>query len=1132
MTERKGNNSIKLIALNIVIALLITMLPISAGAEALAYTPEFNYQKSLIINGVEYDASKNCEGKNWKFYVSYNRSDTLVLNGAFLESVYANFNLSIRLTGRGRTNYICNNNGYGVYVAGSLYISTIYCEEEFYPKDESIYERPEGYFSGSEGYPAIFCSSTVSIEPFVTVIGNKTKAIEANKVESSGGDIYVGNSPADAKIGDYTNQPYVRTDLWELCYSITLDGNEGKNADNKNNYSFTYASASPVVLDLYQYSDTFSNGDKRLLGWHDSRGAFCKYGQYALFDKYYGTTTLTAYWESANNKAVILNNYYCSYYDSINHIMLDGETVTEAVSYGDTFTLPEPTRIGYKFDGWLTEDGELLPAGRVITVTDIVELTAQYSEQYEKYIIIDGQAYNALQSPSGNDWSSYYDSYNNVLRITLDNYNGGAIYSNVDLQIICSDSSAITGTEYGVYSTENVEISGCYHFFYRPNQMLIVRGGANHSAVFSGGVIRYGGNLTAIGDSAPALAATGEIKENYDWPFRTFVGTSVNDAAIGQYTDQSYLNTRLIEYRVEFNGNGGKDSAGNSSKTVIADGTPGWLYLYDYAKTFTNGSKLFLGWTDNGKWTGKYYRTDEEYYMNTGWINESGLSYSESLYAMWEDPTHKGVVLHNYHDEQHGGVDFHSNGDDVTRMVSKGGSFTLPDQVVGGYKFLGWRDDSSSKLYPAGTVITVTNSMSFTAEFKAQTITIDGEEYDATKDWGSRSKGWYYFAGGSRSQINVYSNYSGKPIYVNSDVRLILRGDVCGTSGIPAISIDGDLEIEANAEDLFDISVKGGTDAPAIKATGAIKIVVINSDRKVIVRSGGSDIPAIESTSLSLNYVYNDDSDVIAAGTDEDHLNLLPSYSNEPYVELYNGPFRIKRSGLIEAPAAPERSKYSFVGWREATNASVSSANNVWYMPGDTVEAGDGLELEACYVKNQEERAVIFDGQELRTASGSRYYVQFIPVEDAASFVMPECPFDLTSAVFTGYKAEDGSKVYLPGDSYDVQQAKVHRLYVQHLNAYKAKLADGVELRCIPDNKTIEIIISKDFCTENGVSFAVAASYYGAKAYKNALAAFDGENDLNLSFTYSGSDAPICRVFFLDSAFRPVCKNLTHEIVE
>ncbi|MBQ2543646.1 MAG: hypothetical protein II556_01690, partial [Bacteroidales bacterium] len=404
-------------------------------------------------------------------------------------------------------------------------------------------------------------------------------------------------------------------------------------------------------------------------------------------------------------------------------------------------------------------------------------------------------------------------------------------------------------------------------------------------------------------------------------------------------------------------------------------------------------------------------------------------------------------------------------------------------------------------------------------------------EYDATKSWGSDDKGWYYYPGESRSQIEIYSNYSGKPIHANSDVLLILRGDVYGTAGIPAISIDGDLEIEANSEDLFDIRVRG-VGAPAIKATGAIKIVVWNSDTKVIVQSGGSDIPAIQSASLSLNYVYNDDSDVIAAGKDEDHLNLLPSYSDEPYVELYNGPFRIKRSGLIEAPAAPERSKYSFVGWREATNESVSSANNVWYMPGDTVEAGDGLELEACYVKNQEERAVIFDGQELRTASGSRYYVQLIPVEDAASFVMPECPFDLTSAVFTGYKAEDGSKVYLPGDSYDIQQAKVHRLYVQHLNAYKAKLADGVELRCIPDNKTIEIIISKDFCTENGVSFAVAASYYGAKAYKNALAAFDGENDLNLSFTYSGSDAPICKVFFLDSAFRPVCKNLTHEIVE
>lgn len=1131
MTERKGNNSIKLIALNIVIALLITMLPISAGAANPAYTPEFNYQKSLIINGVEYDASVSRSGNGWSsYYDSDNNVLRLTIDNYSGGAIYSNVDLEIRCAD---SSTITSSN-YGVYSTGDVFLNGPY-------SSSNLLE-----VRGGSNHSAAYAEGQLLYGGNLTAIGDNSAALAAK-----GGvglrtfwpsRILVGSSADDAAEGNYTDQRYLNIKLIE--YKIDLQGNGGVDpAGNSGKTVIAYGT--PGWLYLYDFAKTYTNGEKLFLGWTDNGQWTGNYyetdGELQMDDnvwKYNSSTvvssaTLYAMWEDSSHKGIVLNNYHG--YNStprVSSAYHSGDTVTRMAQTGAKFTLPDQAVGGYKFLGWRDDSSsKLYPAGTAITVTKTMSFTAEF-EEFQANVIIDGLEYNALQSQSGSGWSTYYDSYNNVLQIKLDNYNGGAIYSNVDLQIICSDSSAITGIEYGVYSTGNVEISGCYYYSYRPNQMLIVRGGANHSAVFSGGVIRYGGNLTAIGDSAPALAATGEIKENYDWPFRTFVGTSVNDAAIGQYTDQSYLNTRLIEYRVEFNGNGGKDSAGNSSKTVIADGTPGWLYLYDYAKTFTNGSKLFLGWTDNGKWTGKYYRTDEEYYMNTGWINESGLSYSESLYAMWEDPTHKGVVLHNYHDEQHGGVDFHSNGDDVTRMVSKGGSFTLPDQVVGGYKFLGWRDDSSSKLYPAGTVITVTNSMSFTAEFKAQTITIDGEEYDATKNWGSYDKGWYYFAGGSRSQIDVYSNYSGKPIYVNSDVLLILRGDVCGTSGIPAISIDGDLEIEANAQDLFDISVKGGTDAPAIKATGAIKIVVINSDRKVIVRSGGSDIPAIESTSLSLNYVYNDDSDVIAAGTDEDHLNLLPSYSNEPYVELYNGPFRIKRSGLIEAPAAPERSKYSFVGWREATNASVSSANNVWYMPGDTVEAGDGLELEACYVKNQEERAVIFDGQELRTASGSRYYVQLIPVEDAASFVMPECPFDLTSAVFTGYKAEDGSKVYLPGDSYDVQQAKVHRLYVQHLNAYKAKLADGVELRCIPDNKTIEIIISKDFCTENGVSFAVAASYYGAKAYKNALAAFDGENDLNLSFTYSGSDAPICKVFFLDSAFRPVCKNLTHEIVE
>ena len=89
------------------------------------------------------------------------------------------------------------------------------------------------------------------------------------------------------------------------------------------------------------------------------------------------------------------------------------------------------------------------PAGAV----DNEKPATDAAHQYEQYVIVDGVEYDATENHSGTGWHSYYDKYNNDLRISLSDYSGGSIISNIDLDIDIGGTSLIEGTSYGIYTT-------------------------------------------------------------------------------------------------------------------------------------------------------------------------------------------------------------------------------------------------------------------------------------------------------------------------------------------------------------------------------------------------------------------------------------------------------------------------------------------------------------------------------------------------------------------------------------------------------------------------------------------------------------------------------------------------------
>ena len=88
-------------------------------------------------------------------------------------------------------------------------------------------------------------------------------------------------------------------------------------------------------------------------------------------------------------------------------------------------------------------------------------------------------------------------------------------------------------------------------------------------------------------------------------------------------------------------------------------------------------------------------------------------------------------------------------------------------------------------------------------------------------------------------------------------------------------------------------------------------------------------------------------------------------------------------------------------------------------MPGDEIDAGDGVTIEAEYISgNGTSTAMVIDGHGGTMVSGSRYFVDFASTNNLRAYSYPSNPFTNTGKTFLGYNtAADGSgTMYQPGE--------------------------------------------------------------------------------------------------------------------
>lgn len=714
----------------------------------------------------------------------------------------------------------------------------------------------------------------------------------------------------------------------------------------------------------------------------------------------------------------------------------------DVINYAYRFTRP-----GYKLVSYNSEpdgSGTEYALNKCTVTADMDSIQILYAqwkkiEESGQYITVDGKQYDAAQDWSGAGWEyCHYENDDN--EIVLNGYNGGTIESDMTLRVSCyNGKNYVTGgirapqLDVNIIANGNsgsasltlhaqkgaaLISQGNMQIHVQDLAELSVVGAEGYPAVSAGGELNLWlwreGRLSAQGGNTAAISAE-SINDNCGNDCVITAGTSSEDAAeVDRYTGQQYVSYKVRTKTLTLHGSGG---TADGKDSISVDTKESYIDLGQYANTFSNGGKVLLGWSRVENGTSVDYLNSSD----TRFSFDSGISHAD-IYAVWDSNEQKGVVLNDYgqqfYDElnHYGGYNYF---DQYTVLAAAGAEYTLPDSYKAGYRFLGWRSAQDGQLYPAGTAITVEQSMTYTAEYEVLSMTINGKTYGMDKAHGSRSLGWEYgpaYEYGYRSDqvhLNIYENYSGKPIRIPSNAYIQLGGNITGSDGRSAISVDGNASICAayynndnNKEKTAFIS--GGNNAPAIEVAGTL---VLSGGRGKLAVEGGSAQPALHAAKVVNDVAF-------LAGTSETDATYIADYKNESYI-CFSDPVTIMMKATEKIPQLPNTSNASFVGWRvEESDGWTDWRDSIWYLAGDIME-NESRVLTAHYNYTG---CVILNGNGGTTERGSKYYLaevsgpDLVLTKDQAINTFQRTGYELSGY---GENADGSGKIYTPAELSD-----------------------------------------------------------------------------------------------------------------
>mgnify|MGYP004564503401 CR=1 FL=1 len=656
-------------------------------------------------------------------------------------------------------------------------------------------------------------------------------------------------------------------------------------------------------------------------------------------------------------------------------------------------------KAGYTMTGYNTKadgTGKSYPYDEILVTEDMDDQTILYA-QWEKitpsgkYITIDGKIYDAMQECRGNGWNYNYHADSDEGRLWLMDYHGGSIVSDLSLAVFAFGTNNTVSGSIESKETLQVSVAGQRmnneltpgNLRVRASEGYALRAGRTMRLEAADGELNISG-----GENGPALytqelqiscwengffEATGSpnalsygkmIKDRY----QTYLirGGKDKESAV-PITDDTYDNRAYISYEMRdrvlmLHGVDGVTETGENLYVVRSKSNS--IDLGAYSNVFTNAGRRLLGWSR----TENPATIDYAAASSTAYCFEYNYEFGADLYAVWESDGQIGVVLKDYGCyEENGGYTYSK----ICTVPVSGGTFELPKSYKSGYVFTGWLG-SDGQTYTAGTQIEVSASAEFTAQYATGTFEIDGKTYSTDRPHGSQSLGWAYDPhtewNWGQAEIDIYSNYSGKPISVSGNIALHLDGMITGAAGQPAISVDGNVRIYANryghsADDKLFAQVYGGAGAPAVKATGDIWVDGLNSYTQTLVFKGDNGRPAFEAQRVCFF-------EPLLAGESETAADFIGTYQAQSYV-CAEYPITIEAKEGDVLPAFPDTAFRKFVGWQ--TERTMTGCPDIQYRPGDTY-TGEQRMLVAYYMPSAC-GAVVLDGNGGVTTKDSKYYV-------------------------------------------------------------------------------------------------------------------------------------------------------------
>lgn len=230
----------------------------------------------------------------------------------------------------------------------------------------------------------------------------------------------------------------------------------------------------------------------------------------------------------------------------------------------------------------------------------------------------------------------------------------------------------------------------------------------------------------------------------------------------------------------------------------------------------------------------------------------------------------------------------------------------------------------------------------------------------------------------------------------------------------------------------------------------------------------------------------------------------------------------------------------SLLAWGSYMTASPNQLytypGSKWYAGEDSVTP-DAKKAEVLYAWNDDGAFAVYHPNGGSVKSGGSVELQGATAEVLASATELKV-YALDGDVltppenfaFAGWSAQSGSTTadYQAGEPITLHKGEVTALYaVWERTVYVDTPEPGVTVKYSTVTHTVDVALSDDWCRSKGAQTVICAQYSGEKELTAAAQPYGSGQGIQLQMTCSGNGLPECRLFVLDSDYRPCCDKLT-----